>query len=67
MFRLLNLALNKTRTIIQIAACVLIGVMMVFAVGLPLFLGGRYEGLITIVLGSLAFLTAAKSARDLFT
>ncbi|MEL6856875.1 MAG: hypothetical protein AAFO74_00730 [Pseudomonadota bacterium] len=67
MFRFLNLALTKVQTVIQIAACLLIGMMMVFAVGLPLFSGGRYEGLLMIVLGSLAFLTAAKRTRDLFT
>ncbi len=67
MFRVLSQALTKVQTIIQIAACLLIGVMMVFVVGMPLFSGGRNEGLLMIILGSLAFFTAAKRTRDLFT
>ncbi|MEL6726735.1 MAG: hypothetical protein AAFZ74_07790 [Pseudomonadota bacterium] len=60
MVRVLSLLFNGTRTAIQVGACLLIGFMMVFAVGIPLAIGGRPEALVPIGLGSLAFATAAK-------
>ncbi|MHA7899031.1 MAG: hypothetical protein ACX94B_04145 [Henriciella sp.] len=60
MFKLLSSVLNGTRTAIHVGACLLIGVMMGFVVGLPLIFGGRPEGWITLVIGSMAFLTAGK-------
>ena len=58
--RVFSLVLNGTRTAIQVGACLLIGLMMVFAVGIPLAVGGRPEAIIPIGLGLLAFATAAK-------
>ena len=65
MFQVLSSALSSVRTLIQIAACLLIGTMMVFAVGLPLAVGGRPEALVPLALGSMAFFTASKDMRRL--
>ncbi|MEM7329783.1 MAG: hypothetical protein AAF437_13655 [Pseudomonadota bacterium] len=62
-FRAVESAANRARTAIQIGACLLIGSIMVFAVGLPLLLGGRPEALIPLGLGSMAFFTARKDLR----
>ncbi|MEM6652429.1 MAG: hypothetical protein AAF582_07480 [Pseudomonadota bacterium] len=61
--RAISSGLNRVRTLIQIGACLLIGTVMVFAVGLPLALGGRPEALIPLVLGGMAFQTARKDIR----
>ena len=58
-------ALGGARTVIQIGACSLIGVMMVFAAGLPLLIGGRPEALVPLGLGTMAFLRAANLIRGL--
>ena len=60
MVQVLSTLFNGTRTAIQVGACLLIGFMMVFAVGIPLAFGGRPEAIIPIGLGLLAFATAAK-------
>lgn len=62
-FRAVESAANRARSAVQIGACLLIGTMMVFAVGLPLLIGGRPEALIPLGLGSLAFYTARKDLR----
>ncbi|MEO1305383.1 MAG: hypothetical protein AAFV37_10430 [Pseudomonadota bacterium] len=67
MFQVLNSVLGGVQSVIQIGACLLIGTMMVFAVGLPLLIGGRPEALIPIGIGSMAFWTVwkrTKSARE---
>ncbi|MEL7540302.1 MAG: hypothetical protein AAGJ51_05320 [Pseudomonadota bacterium] len=64
-FRAVESAANGVRSAIQIAACLLIGTMMVFAVGLPLLLGGRPEALIPLGLGSMALYSARKDLRRL--
>jgi len=65
MFKEVDRAMNKTRTAIQLAATLLIGFMMVFAVGLPLVAGGVGSGLVPLVLGCCAFWTARKHFRVL--
>jgi hypothetical protein len=65
MNQLFSSVFSGTRTVIQIAACSLIGTVMVFGAGLPLLLGGRFEGLIPLALGSCAFLTARKDWQRL--
>lgn len=59
-FRAVRTAANGARTAIQTGARILIGVMMVFAVGLPLLAGGRPEALIPLGLGAFAFYGVAK-------
>ena len=65
MFQLLTAILGHTRSAIQIAACVLIGTMMVFAVGLPLLIGGRPEALIPLGIGSFAFWNVLKRVKEI--
>lgn len=64
-FRAIGFAANGARTVIQIGACLLIGTMMVFAVGLPLLIGGRPEALVPLVIGSMAFMRASKDLKQL--
>ena len=59
-FRAVETAANGARSAIQTGARILIGTMMVFAVGLPLLIGGRPESLIPLGLGAFAFYGVAK-------
>jgi len=58
-------ALGGARTVIQIGACSLIGVMMVLAVGLPLLIGGRPEALVPLGLGTMALIRASNLIKGL--
>lgn len=59
-FRAVETAANSARNVIQLGARLLIGVMMVFAVGLPLLVGGRPEALIPLGIGGFALYSVAK-------
>ena len=60
MFQTLTMLLNGGGMVIRVLACVLIGTVMVLFVGLPLMAGGRGEAAIPMLLGMMAFVTAAK-------
>lgn len=59
-FRGVESAVNDIRNFVFIGARLLIGSMMVFAVGLPLLVGLRPEALVPLGLGGWALYGAAK-------
>lgn len=65
MFRKLNNAVGLTSDLIRIGGALLVGYMMVFKVGLPLVSYGGGGGYVPLIIGGLAFASAAKRTYSL--
>lgn len=56
-FKVANAGLDITKQVIQMIAQLMIGVIMVFFVGLPLVLGGVLVGLVPLAIGAMAWIS----------
>jgi hypothetical protein len=65
MFDVLTKATNGFRTIVQLFAYILLGVMMTLFVGLPLAIGGRPEAIIPLGLGGMALFNGYKTIMQI--